>query len=424
MLYMSKQENIFSNTLMKYGILFVLLMTSNMVFATDENESLTSSDYSSGSKLNWSASAGLGYDSNIYRAPSDPYLDYGPTPTPDPTDPVIPEIFSDVFVPLKYKVRYEDIINNSNALIAQYRFSGKFYADSDFSNANTMKHTIKLGNEHVLNKRKRLRDSVYAGFIYDNKKSQYLDRDGGDDQETSGGSNVSDRYVYNAVGIETRYDHRTSPVKYSFEFKLLNRDYEKVAISELDHKYILISGDIKFRLSRFSKLKFKYKHYEYDYDERPSRSSDGRLPPNNPPREYVYDEFLVSYILRASKNLKTYFTYSYTTRSDEYVGYNDYERNKIKLKALYEYSKKVNINAALTYWERDYPNAFAFDRFVLGENEEDKNYDGMKLELDVDYSLDKHQTFWIDFEWRDENSTDLRYEYDRSIIMTGVKWDY
>ena len=99
------------------------------------------------------------------------------------------------------------------------------------------------------------------------------------------------------------------------------------------------------------------------------------------------------------------------------MGYNDYDRNKYKVRALYDYSKDIALKAAFTYWERDYPNAYAFDN----DTREAKNYDVIKLEFEGDYTVTENKTYWLDFEWRDENSTDKRYEYDRMKIMAGIK---
>jgi hypothetical protein len=91
---------------------------------------------------------------------------------------------------------------------------------------------------------------------------------------------------------------------------------------------------------------------------------------------------------------------------------------------LYDYSKKIDLKFTFTYWDRKYPNAYAFDRLVPGQNEDQKQYDSLKLEFEGEYAASKHKSYWANFEWRDENSTDLRYQYNRVEIMTGIKWSY
>ena len=373
------------------------------------------------SNLNWSTSAGIGYNSNIYRAPDQQYIDYAPA-TPVNVDPVV---HSGFFIPLGFKANYQNALDDKNSLLMDYDFYGNFYVDSDYRNADEMSHTVDIGDEFTLGKKGRIKDSVYAGVLFIKKEEEYTERDTGLDKFSTGGVNISDRYPYTGTGIKVEYDKRISNIKYGFKYKYLNRDYkDAIAISQLDHKYTMLAGDVKFSLNKQSKLRFKYKHYVYDYKERPSRDINGRALTSNPPLEYVYDDFITTYIYKVNRQVRMFFDYSYKIRSDEYVGYNDYERNKIKIRALYDYNRELGLKFTFMYWDRKYPNAYAFDRFVAGANEVAKSYDGVKLEIEGDYSLAKHRTYWADFEWRDENSSDLRYQYDRVKIMTGIKWDY
>jgi len=366
-------------------------------------------------EFSWEASVGLGYDSNIYMAPDGKYNDYFYTPSV-PVDPVT---HSGFFVPVRLDGLYESELNASNYLSTSYEFSGNFYVDRDYGNADVSTHTISVGDRYVLSEKGRLSDSIYGGIILTKKKDEYTERDTGLDKETSGLVNIAARYNYTGTGVELEYKNRTSKIKYGVKFKRLVRNYENaVAISELDHTYTSLSGDVKFPINKNSKLKLKYKHSVYDYDDRHSRDATGFLSSANPLLEYVYDEYVISYLYKFGRDLDMYFDYNFKTRSDEYVGYNDYDRNKYKIRALYDYSKDVTIKAAFTYWERDYPNAYAFDNDLL----EAKNYDGIKLEFEGDYAVTENKMYWLDFEWRDENSTDKRYEYDRMKIMAGVKW--
>jgi len=410
-----------------YRVIFYVVLCVNSVSMNYAGAAESSDDIGDNANenetgvLQWNASVGLGYNSNIYQAPSDAYIDYAPA-TPVPVDPVT---HSGFFVPLDLEADYQYGLDGNNNLLTSYQFSGEFYVDQDFRNADVSSHTIKFGDAYVLNNKGRLTESVYGGLILVKKEDEYTERDTGLDKFTTGGVNISDRYKYTATGIELKYDNRISKVKYDIKFKVLNRDFEDaVAISQLDHKYTLIGGDVKFPVAKSSKIKLSYDHYIYDYDERPSRNADGRAFASNPPLKYVYDKFLISYIYTVNRQLRTFFDYSYTTRSDEFVGYNDYKRNKIKIRALYDYSDKVDLKATFTYWDREYPNAYAFDRFVAGVNEDAKSYDGTKWELEGKYKTSEHQNYWMDFQWYNENSTDLRYQYDRMKIMIGASWEY
>jgi hypothetical protein len=369
------------------------------------------------SGLSWSASVGLAYDSNIYRAPSAPYVDEAPSVPVA----VTPDEQSGFYVPLGLKGVYRHLLNDSNALLTGYRFSGDLYIDSDFSNANNLSHKIRLGDEYTVKKNKAGSDTLYVGLLISSVKDQYVDRDSGLDQTTSAAVDVSDRYSYNATGIEAAYKSNTGKIKYALKFKLINRDYDDpVVISQYDNTYMSLGGDVKFRLSKPSKLKLAVRHYTYDYDERPSRNVQGRLFASNPTRNYTYNEFSIAYAHRINKHWRGYAEYVIKKRSDDSVGYHDYDADKIRLRIKYRHNKKLQMKLALTSWQRDYPNAFAFDRQSQGE----LDYDGVIVEFDSKYHIDKHRSFVAKFNWRDDNSTDLRYEYERSKVLLGMKWEY
>ena len=79
----------------------------------------------------------------------------------------------------------------------------------------------------------------------------------------------------------------------------------------------------------------------------------------------------------------------------------------------------MKLQAWFTYWDRDYPNAFAFD--VSGQPQ--KTYDGIEARVKGDFALDKQWGLWAEYKYWDQNSTDLRYDYDRYQVMAGVKWE-
>ncbi|WP_455206206.1 hypothetical protein [Kaarinaea lacus] len=371
--------------------------------------------------LHWGASVGVGYNTNIYQAPSQPYIDYAPAVPVY----IVPVTYSGAYVPLDLRVDYMMGLTKNSSLLTNYRFDGKIFINSDYRNADVKTNTFNLGGEYVFDQKGSLKDTLYGGIILIKKDDEYTERDTGEDKVSSGGINISNRYSYTGKGFEIKYDKRISKIKYGIEYQYIDRKYEDpVDISKLDHKYMSLGGDIKFRINKASKIRFSYEYYDYDYDERPSRNEDGRAYTSNPPLKYVYNRYAMSFIYKMSRSIRTFFDYSYTTRSDEYVGYNDYTRNKFKIRVLYKYSDKLNLKATLTYWERDYPNAFAFDRYVPGLNEDRKYYDGTKLEIAGKYIHSDNRDYWLRVKWYDENTTDLRYQYDQVEIMTGISWEY
>jgi len=398
-------------------LLFVGAMSTH-VYAAESGIKPVAKKDAVESGLNWSANVGLGFDSNIYRAPSESYVDFAPTVPVA----VTPDEQSGFYVPLGLKGVYRNLLNDSNSLVSSYRFSGDIYVDSDFSNANNFSHKLRLGDEYTIKKSKTGSDTVYVGLLVSSVRDQYVDRDSGLDQTASAGTvDVSDRYSYNATGVEAAYNSNTGKTKYSVKFKLINRDYDDpVVISQYDNTYMSLGGDIQFRLSKPSKLKLGVRHFTYDYDERPSRNAQGRLFASNPTRKYTYDQLSIAYAYRINKKWRSYAEYVIKQRSDDSVGYHDYDANKIRLRVKYRHNKKLQMKLALTSWQRDYPNAFAFDRQAQGA----LDYDGVIVAFDSEYHMDKHKSLVAELNWRDDNSTDLRYDYQRSKVLVGMKWKY
>lgn len=409
-----------SKVVVKQKTLLCLLlmgMASPHVYAAETSTKPVAKKDAVESGLSWTANVGLGFDSNIYRAPSGSYVDYAPaTPVA-----ITPDEQSGFYVPLGLKGEYRHVQNDSNVLLTRYRFSGDLYVDSDYSNANNFSHKLRLGNESTIKKNKNGADTVYVGLLVSSVRDQYVDRDSGLDQTAGAAVDVSDRYSYKGAGLEAAYKSSTGKAKYSVKFKLINRDYDDpVVISQYDNTYMSLGGDIQFRLSKPSKLKLGFRHYTYDYDERPSRNAQGRLFASNPARKYTYDQFSIAYAYRINKKWRSYAEYVKRQRSDDYVGYHDYDADKIRLRIKYRHNKKLQMKLALTSWQRDYPNAFAFDRQAQGA----LDYDGVIVAFDSEYRMDKHKSLVAELNWRDDNSSDLRYEYQRTKLQVGMKWKY
>ena len=370
-------------------------------------------------QLDWEFQIGLGYDSNIYRAPSQDYFDYS---KPAGQQDISPVTNDGLYVPLNAEVSHESSASKKNTLITAYNLKSIQYLDSDFSNANYTNHELSFGNNYVLRKKRSRENSLYFGVIYRDVYDLYIDRDTGEDQTGSDNLSAADKYKYNAIGFEAEYEQNIGLTDYDVRFKYLDKDYDSVPsvnVSEYDHTYASISGSAKFTLSKTDKLKIQYKHFIKDYSERKPRDATTGLLTAGFTLEYIYDEFLLSYVKSPNKDLRLYFDYLYRTREDQHQGYADYSKNELKFRALYDLSKSWKSRTAFKIWERDYPNGFAFDRPASGE---DKFYDGMKLNLDFSYKASNDKSYLIGLEWTDENSTDTRYEYDRIRAAVGVKW--
>jgi hypothetical protein len=391
------------------------------------------------STLEWSASAGLGYDSNVFRAPSDSYIDYGKSFNADQVGrecvelfspsrgrliwycTVDPEVQSGMVIPLEVDAEYTKSTSDANRLVADYKFDAGLYPESKFENANQFYHRFEFGDEYTYNKKGRREDTIYVGGRIEYRKRLYLDRDTGEEQEFNG-TVVSKRYTYTAAGVEAELENKTSKIQYSLNARFLDRNYEDpVQISEYDHVYYRLGGELEFDLAKHSKLSLDYDYYVYDYSDRPSRSADGRLLTANPTREYEYNVFGITLRHRFSKAWLVYFDYENKERTDKYVGYDNYTKDLFKARIRYDINRNNELKLDYSYWERDYPNAYAFDSDALGIQ---KQYDGTETEVVYIHKLDKHKNFNVEFTYVDENSTDLRYAYERFVTFATIEWEY
>ncbi|KPJ92249.1 MAG: hypothetical protein AMJ53_09750 [Gammaproteobacteria bacterium SG8_11] len=410
--------------------------------AAEKEKSEDSSESALKTGLELDVSVGLGYDSNIYRAPDSPYINFADACSTDNTDPqfdpncdasangnpndtngyvfVDPKVQSGMFIPAELALEYVDDLNQKNYLVTSYKFDGEFYTDSKYDNANNYAHKFRIGNEHVFRSAGSKVNSLYAGGLFEHKKRLYLDRDTGEEQTSSGNVDVSNRYTYDALGIEADYKNRISKLQYDIEAVWSVRDYEDpVEVSQYDHTYYRLGGDVKYQVAKPTKLTFGYKFYVYDYSERPSRSADGRLLKSNPTRKYDYNVFDITLRHRFSESWLAYFDYERKTRDDKYVGYDNYTKDLFKVRLHYDINKNNKIKVSYAYWERDYPNAYAFDNQAIGIP---KEYDGTDLKVSSTTKLDKNKSVVVDFKYADENTTDLRYDYDRYKVFVSFQW--
>jgi hypothetical protein len=391
---------------------------------------LGASSLSFAGQLSWTAEPGVGYDSNIYRAPDADYIDYGKTCTTGATcqlrddgalHPLVsPVVQSGTFVDTDFDGLYQMPLQSNTRLMAEYKFRGRFYTDSAFSNADQYHHNVSVGALHTLNSSGKLSDSIYAGFKFGKKQRLYLDRDSGDEQVFAN-EDVSGRYTYEMSGVDILFKKRTGKIKYKLGAEFQKRDYvDEVVISQYDHDYLRVGGDVKYPFSKKTKLTLGYNYSSYDYSDRPSRNALGKLLTSNPKRKYEYNRISSTLRHRFSRSWLTYVDYERSQRVDRYQNYDNYTKNTVKLRVHYRWKNKDKLKMSVAYWERDYPNAFAFDNFVKDIS---KHYDGVNTNIQWIKAYGERITLVTGLRVNTENSTDLRYSYDRYRMSFAVSWD-
>lgn len=366
----------------------------------------------------WSyhAETGLGYDSNVYRTPADPYVDYAPTV------PVLitPNVKSGFFLPLDAEVRYLGRQGAERAgFVARYRLNADLYLSSDTQDANDYSHTLAAGAELLLGRRGR-KDSTLSVLPYVKQHHQtYVDRDDGLPKTTTlTGTDISDRYNYVATGVDARLKVETTAVPFELRAEVAQRDHDDpVVVDQYDHRYTALGGETTIPLARPIGLTLSYDHETRDYDERRALDLGGNLVTGTT-REYVYDIAGVSLRSRLGRDWVMYVDYRRTQRQDMYVGYYDFDEDRAGVRLRYS-AGAVKVRVAASLLDRNYPNAYAFDEPTQPHLE----YNAVELDAKGEYSLDPRWSLWLEGKYWNQDTTDLRYLYDRYQLMVGVRWE-
>lgn len=360
----------------------------------------------------WDVRTGLAYDSNIYRAPSGAYFDEAAAAT------VNPSVHSGLFVPLRAKGKFVKKTEHNNRLIGKLSFKYDKYLDSKYSNADKGNLILQAGNEHVYSRKKSRERKLFVGFKFKKSKESYLDRDTGDEKLTTALTDISDRYQYQQTGLFAAYESRLFYPQYKLKAEYFSRSYKRTVVKEYDYDSLLLGGEVKFRLARFSKLKLNYDLYTKDYDQRQARDANGTLSASVS-REYWYHELNAQLRQKLSKALLLRLNYQYKMRQDQYVGYYDYDKHKLRIRADYKIGKRQLVRVDAAYWSRDYPNAFAYDL----QGQDQKKYRGSKIRLLHNYQWDKGRTLITQWDNWNENTTDSRYQFDRNILWLLIRME-
>ncbi len=361
-----------------------------------------------------SLETGLGYDSNVYRAPGAPYTDYFPA-TPVSITPVI---HSGFFVPMDLDVDFIRKTGKAVRLIAAFSSRNTLYMESENNNANEYTHMLKAGPEFIIGTLGKKENTLQILPFITNHTETYYDRDSGSDKTTSAGEDIADNYSYTSLGIESKLAFRTLPVNIGFTSEWEQRDYENTGfVSEYDHTYYLLGAEAEIPVMKLVELDLQYDYYVRDYDDRHSRDLNGSLFSSAPLLKYVYNQTGASVRVKAAKNLTVSLDYSRLDREDaNYVGYNDYTEDEVGVRAVLHLDR-FKVRAKYAWTDRTYPQAFAFDN--PGQNRMD--YDVKKLLIKAEQDLGKHAEAWLEYAFRDTDSSDRRYDYDKYQVLVGVK---
>jgi len=373
-------------------------------YSTPETESL------------FELSAGIGYDSNAYRSPDAPYIDFSNAlPTP-----VVPVVQDGMYIPVRVRAAISKPFSNWSYFVASYRLRAINHADTELTNADESSHRVSIGMARDLGRERSRNRRMNIALVVRRHDETNFDRDDGLDRFDQG-SSIADRYSYLGTGAEVELKNRLGRYRYELTGGFEQRDYDDVpTASSYDLSSYWLGGAFKIPLGDASRLEFGYEFYVRDFDERRSKDATGDSSFLNPPIEYQYNLFEAGIRHRFSERLVTEFIYYYTTRTDEFVGYNDYTKSKIRLDTTFEFSDKFDASIQVDYRDQDYPNAFAFD----SPGQARKVYEEFQVIAKAEYQLTDQFSLRADIKLESIESTDTRGEYDRALASIGVKWGF
>jgi len=360
-----------------------------------------------------------GFNSNVYRTPDSNYVDWGQTATPA----ITPDKQSGFFTELDYKFEGAYPLSKKTTLLGDLSLDGKFYLDSDLTNANETKYKLDFGAEHILSGKKRRVSSIEAMAIINAVDKTYYDRDTGL-EKTAGITDVADRYSYKGTGIEIKYKNKIDKTfQYGAVLAIGSRDYtDTIANSQMDYSYTTLGADVDYQLQKSTTVNLDVEREVQDYDERSARNLSGTLLASQPELEYTYLTLSPGIKHKLNDNWTLRANYSHVDRADGWLGYNDYTAQKFKLRAIHK-TDSVRTKLSLSKQSRDYPRALAFDKPVNGVNVS-KTYDTLALSLSSELQQTENRSLWGKVAYNNTDTNDLRYNYDRFIIFAGYKWQY
>lgn len=363
-----------------------------------------------------SFSAGFGYDSNAFRAPSDAYTDL----SLDTPELVTPVERSGAYIPVRIRAAYIKSMSSRSVWIASYRHRGDYYSDAELDNANETDHRVSLGIQRFLDGSKsRSRQFSVEATLRSHAETNF-DRDDGLERFDDGVS-IADRFDFMSAGVGLDFRNRVGRLRYEIDAGFTQRDYEDLpATSSYDLQAFWAGATVKVPLAERSRLELGYTQYSRSFDERRSRDLTGDTSSGNPTLEYSYGMVEVGLRHRFNDAVVSEFIYSITSREDEYLGYNDYDRDRLRLETTFDVSERLAARLRFDYRDQQYPNAFAFD----DPTQPAKEYEAVEISARVLYRITPKLYLRADVEQDDVDSSDPRGAYDRLRSDIGVIWSF
>ena len=359
------------------------------------------------------ATVGFGSDDNVFRSPSQPYIDFS-----DPTLPLVtPEEVSGAYLPVDLSVKYSVNSLKFESFFGEYRLSGRYYQDKEHDNANEFGHEVRFGSEFDRKQGTRKRE-VFSAFAIAQHDETYFDPDDGEIR-TIDGVLIDDRFNYVRYGPEMRFRQSHERLSVGMRIKGQLWNYQKTdVVPEYDHEYFELGTNVQYRFAKFSLLRLTVDASSRRFGDRPSFDLNAQQLITNKELRYDYLDLGLLARQRITENMWFGFGYEHTSRTDKFVGYNDYTRDSYKFEFSWSPSPRFRLNLDAYYRNYDFPNAFAFNNPVAGP----KTLEAAYGNLTATFRMTPHLHLVAEALYRETVSTDIRIGYERKRYSIGLLW--
>ena len=360
----------------------------------------------------WGFATQLATDSNIYSSPSSSYTDLSQPGTPV----VTPKEESGLFVPVQLYARADWGRFDWSRFHAGYSFSGDFYTDPNFSNANRQSHEFWIGNTY--NKDSSIgRIYLDSSFTIARHVENAFDPDDGSRQFVNG-VDVSDRDRYYHYEPRVRFADDIGNFRFGVTLDGHVDNYDETTPAT-DYSHTQGDGevDLSYKLFGKTRIGIDYSMAVRDYETYPSADRNGTRFTLAPAVTYQYMGGGAFVRQPIGSSAWVGIEYRLTDRTDEYVGYDDYRRQSIGARAHFKLWRVV-ANVAYAYNDYSFPNAFAFDVPTGG----DKTLSAHEATLDAQMWLWRTLYLTANVHYETKSSSDPRLEYQRNLAAIGLKW--
>ncbi len=356
---------------------------------------------------------GFGSDDNIFRAPTQPYIDFA-----DPALPLVtPEAQSGAFVPVDFLARYRVNSIKYESFFGQYRATGRYYQDKELTDGDEFSHELRFGSEYDRRAENRI-SRVYSAFSIAQHDETYFDPDDGTPRAV-GGELIDDRMNHVRFGPELAVLQSFERFSFGLRFKGQLWDYEETElVPEYDHEYFRVDGHLQYKFGPTSLARITGAKFTRQYTDRPSFDLNGQQLITNPALRYDYLELGLLARQRVTRNMWFGLGYKLTVREDRYLGYNSYNRNTYGFEFHWTPGDRFELDARGNYRTYDYPNAFAFNNPIAGT----KTRESADGEVTLTYRITKNLSILAEIDYQENASTDTRIAYERMLYSIGVVW--